>query len=327
MDMFSRRSIALSFIFMASTWAGTVIAQTKAFVPLTSFDKKDPVLPLNMVPAPGEPILRIGQHASLATIDHSYQMSSSLAATTPLCPPDKAGLTDGFQVFTYSLTNDMAASLAFWGKGELSKSDKVILYQFAWYKDVLAADGSTEGRCGAGIMLVLRISNLQGDLSLTLPTLAATAQLGQSAITYRLGTFGLSGAAIDAAIPSASTIGKFDTESYAALLQTITSVQSAYKAGSANFIVKPRPIAVSFPVMVQDADKRVAIQILTMRQIAQGKSCHDAKGSIPSHDQASDNIVADTYASITGSSCGFFSSQPSAEIRAKEAAILKEYGI
>lgn len=86
MDMFSRRSIALSFIFMASTWTGAVIAQTKAFVPLTSFDQRAPVLPLKMVPAPGEPILRIGQYASLATIDHSYQMSNSLAATPPPVP-------------------------------------------------------------------------------------------------------------------------------------------------------------------------------------------------------------------------------------------------
>lgn len=254
--------------------------------------------------------------------------AATAAVNRLTCPTDKAGLTDGFQNFSYSLTNDQAATLSFWGKGELSASDKVVLYQFAWYKDLIADDGSIAGRCGSGVMLSLRVSNLQGNLSLTLPTLAATAQLGQSSITYKLGTFGLSGAAIDAAIPNASTVGRFDTDAYAALLQTIAAIQAAYKSPAADFKATPRLIAASYPPqMTVGADLRAVVELLAIRQISKGKSCWDARSYIPNRDQNSDNIVADTYASVAGTSCGYFDGKPNADTRGRAAALLSKYGL
>lgn len=300
-------------------------ADSKILVPVTSFDKNAPVL--NPAALPSNKLKIHPSIFSTETTTLPTGSSTSTALVRSTCPTNKSGLTDGFQVFTYSLTSDMAAALSFWGKSDLSATDKVVLYQFTWYKDILSADGSVEGRCGAGVMLALRVSNLQANLALTLPTLAATSQLGQSTITYKLGTFGLSGASIDAAIPNASTIGKFDTESYAALMQSISQVQTAYKSNSSDFVVTPRPIAVSFSVPTPGSDTTIAIQAFAMRQIAQGKSCRDAKSPVPSRDSNTDGIVENVYLSVAGKGCSVFSGSPDGDIQKKVTDLMALYGI
>src|ERR1700733_12092724 len=58
------------------------------------------------------------------------------------CPTNKAGLTDGYQVFVYSLSSDAAASLSLFAKADISINDKVLLYYFMWYKDILDTSGA-----------------------------------------------------------------------------------------------------------------------------------------------------------------------------------------
>lgn len=252
---------------------------------------------------------------------------ADVAVAPPACPTDKTGLTDGYQLFTYSLTTDAASSLSIWAKGELKASDRVVLYQFAWYKDILNPDGTVDARCGAGVMLALKISSLQANLSLELPTLAATAQLGQSSITYKINTFGLSGNAIDESIPSASAIGKFNTESYAALMLSISKIQDSYKAPAGQLLVTPRIIAQSYPASTQGFDTTVAVQAFSLRQIASGKNCKEAKAVVPDKDANILSIIESTYTSISGKGCGAFSAAPSPAIQTKANELLRRYGL
>jgi hypothetical protein len=244
------------------------------------------------------------------------------AAAIPCQNMTKASLTDGFQTFAYSLTREAAVSLNFWGSSDLSASDRVVLYQFAWYKDNVEQDGAVGSRCGAGVILALKVSNAKTTLDITLPTLAANAQLGQVSIQYKLSTFGLSGNAINAAIPSAAAIGKFDTESYAALMQSITSIQNSYKANATELTVTPRLISAAIPTSGPGFETTIAIQTFAINQLALGNSCRRAKDSVPDRDGISDGLVSEVYSSL-GASCGIL--PPSGAIRQKARDLLARY--
>src|SRR5690606_3463354 len=254
--MKAKRSSQFSLFLIATIFSSFVYsAQEKVLMPVTDLENKNGTLAHKLFEK-GVNGLSIEKYSSVVD---SKALASEQAPSVP-CPTNKAGLTDGYQLFTYSLTNDAASSLSLWAKAEIKASDKVVLYQFAWYKDLLNADGSINARCGSGVMLALKISDANVDMSLELPTLAATAQLGRSFITYKLNTFGLSGSAIDASIPNAASIGKFDTESYAALMQSIGKVQDSYKAAANELVVTPRLIAISYPSLPQNFEKNIVIQ-------------------------------------------------------------------
>jgi len=297
-------------------------AQDKILMPVTGLNMKADKTPAAF--------LNKGVYGIKTGILSTFIDTKSLTTTEGLatiCPTNKAGLTDGYQLFTYSLTNDAAASLSFWGKDEIKTSDKVVLYQFAWYKDILNTDGSTDARCGSGVMLALKISDAQANLSLELPMLAATAQLGHSSISYKINTFGLSGKAIDDSIPSAAAIGKFNTESYATLMQSISKIQESYKAPSGELVVTPRLIALSYPALTQGFDTTIAVQGYVLRQIADGKSCREAKSGSPDKDSNIDTVIENTYTAISGKNCGLFGGKPSASTQNKAKALLAQYGL
>lgn len=314
-------------------WQNVILAGI-ACMPVFVYSASDKFLmPVTQLKNGGEvptALFQQGKHGlSIGTFSTIIDTKSlqRLEGAPPVCPTEKSGLTDGYQLFTYSLTNDAAAALSFWGKAEIKASDKVVLYQFAWYKDVLAADASVDARCGAGVMLALKISDAQANASLELPTLAATAQLGQSAISYKINTFGLSGPAIDESIPSAAAIGKFNTESYAALMQSIGKIQDSYKAPAGQLTVTPRLIARSYPGISPGFDTTIAAQAFALRQVASGKKCRDAKMSSPDNDAGVSAIIENVYTALAGKGCGYFDGPPSGDAQGNARALLAKYGL
>ena len=281
-----------------------------------------PVTPFGVGGASGVDLSKLGEMAGNKMLSAA---ATPDAVVTGLCDSlGKNGLSDGFQIFAYSLTRDAAVSMSMWAEADIASSDRVVLYHFAWFRDNFAGDRSLDSRCGAGVMLALKVSGLNASTDLSLPTLAANAQLKQATIQYRLSTFGLSGKAINDAIPSATAIGQFNTESYAALMQSISKIQSSYTASSADLTVTPRLISVSAgktPLLTT-----VAVQAYALRQVALGTTCKNAKNGVHQKSALTDSLVQEVYTTL-GGSCQFTSGAPKAEVRDLAKSLLTKHGL
>jgi len=269
--------------------------------------------------------------ASLLVGDEFQEIQASASdiqtVSQMTCPPTKAGLTDGWSVFTYSLDRNAAAGLNLYAKAEVSASDRVVLYHFMWHKEI-EQNGELIARCGSGVSLALKISNFKADMSVDLPMLAANAQLGLASITYKLGTFGVSGQPIDQVAPAASAVGKFNTESYAALMKAVDGVQAAGTAGT-NVTFTPRLVNVVQLAPLDDGETRTAlIKTLVLGGIAKGTRCKDARAMVPSRDASSDALVDRFYKSLMRSSaCTSFDQGPNQSEKNRAAAELAAFKI
>jgi hypothetical protein len=269
--------------------------------------------------------------ASLLAGDSIQKIQASAsdiqAVSQITCPPNKTGLTDGWNMFTYSLDKNAAADLNLYAKAEISASDRVVLYHFMWYKEI-EQNGDVIGRCGSGVALALKISNFKSDMSVELPMLAANAQLGLASITYKLGTFGLSGQPIDRAAPAASAVGKFDTESYAALMRSVDQIQAAGADGT-GVTFTPRLVNIVQPPPSDDGDTRSAlIKTLVLGSIAKGTRCRDARALVPSRDTRTDALVDLYYKTFMRSSaCSSFDQGPNQSEKNKAASELAAFKI
>jgi hypothetical protein len=159
--------------------------------------------------------------------------------------------------------------------------------------------------------------------------LAANAQLGQATISYRLGTFGLAGAPIDAAAPTARQVGKFDTQSYAALMSAIDKIQAAGAAGT-NVTFNPRLVQIiqEDSTTNQSFSRVTLIQSFAIGRLAKGDKCPTAKAALPSRNGETDAIVERTYkARMRSSACTAFDGGPNNGEKASAAADLATFGI
>jgi len=161
------------------------------------------------------------------------------------CPANKEGLTDGFELYYNSVSRAEAISLKFFAQADLKATDRVLIYYNIWYKDVQRENGSVAFRCGAGMALILKISKAEANMSL--PFLAARAELGKNRIQYKLRTIGLSGAGVDAAIPSAAGLTKFDVGAYAKLETALDKLLAAARKTPATITFTPRIVETGAP--------------------------------------------------------------------------------
>lgn len=256
-------------------------------------------------------------------IGPSDQQVTAAAATD--CGDSINDLTDGWKIFTYNLDRNAALSLNLFGPMDLAASDKVIVYHFMWYKDVFDGENVLVGRCGAGVELVLKSSSLNATVEFTLPAIAASTELGQSQVQYSLATFGVSGTAINAAIPQASAVGKFDTQAYAALMGAIDKVQAAGAAGT-NVTFAPKLVAMPGGVSPAEVDGAL-IRVTALRQIARGASCSAARAAIPNRSSTTDGMVDNFYRGFTHANvCSMFGSVSASE-RQRAISTLGRFGI
>lgn len=246
---------------------------------------------------------------------------------TQTCGAGKASLTDGWQVFAYSLDRNAAIALNLFGTGELSATDKVIIYHFTWYQDVLDADGTVTARCGSGVQLALKATNLSASAQVTLPALAASTQLGLASVEYRLSTFGLSGPPIDAAAPAAGAVGRFDAQAYAELMSSIDKVRLAGTTGT-NVLFTPRIIAIPNGGESTTGLRQTLIEITALRHLARGSSCSAARAAIPGRNGETDAFVDQFYKSFARPGvCGVIGGGVRQAERDRAALELTRFGI
>ena len=240
------------------------------------------------------------------------------------CPSNLAGLTDGWGVFSYWVSNSAAASFNLYAAGELSANDKVMVWHQVYYKDIIDVDGYTVMRCGAGVKLVLKVSGVSGDVKASLPFLAASAELGHASVELKFNTFGLSGAAISALIPDSTKIGNFNTNGYAEIFKAIDSIRDAVADPSITVSVSPRPIAIGFPTIDSDGVDHSLAQAYALKFLSQGKKCSVAKAGMPDPQENYSQDVELAYNSIA-EKCSRWSS-PSDKSKADALERLQRFG-
>lgn len=264
----------------------------------------------------------VGSGATAATVQVD---TKQMAQTTGLsCPKDKTGLTDGYDMFAYSLDRKAATELQLYGAASLNAGDRVVLYQWMWYKDIQDAAGKPTARCGSGISLALKVKNFSGSMSTSLPFLAASAQLDQTEIEYRLYTFGISGTAINSAFPSASRLGEFNAQSYAELLSSIDKVQAAGNAaGGVTFTPKIVSVATDSPFI--DMSHQAAAYAYSLMQISRGQKCSAAKSSLAGADSSAGALVEDFYRGFFGKDACKQDIVPDTSIRQRASLLMSAH--
>lgn len=259
--------------------------------------------------------------------------STIAAATAKTCPnpaTNTNALSDGFDTFIYNLDRNAAINITGgFASGTLNASDRVVLYRFMWYKDLLDSSGKLVGRCGSGIQLALRITNAGANLKAGLPFLAASSQLGVFEVEYRMNTFGLAGPGVNSAVPQASTVGQFNADSYAALLRSIDKIKdNIITQGPANLItVTPRLIEIPNDSPVESFDRQVAVQARVLGLLSKGVKCSVAKARIPLRNNLTDNLVDSVYRSVLGGKACQDDAVPPQAARESVAALLTELKI
>jgi hypothetical protein len=268
----------------------------------------------------------LGTHSILQNSMVALAASDVSVAQTTACPADKAGLTDGFIQTGYSLTRSAAIAMNLFVSAELNANDKAYLYHVMWYKDIKAPAGNVTTRCGSGIMLALKIVNAGGKISSSLPTFAANAELNLQEVSFKLFTVGLSGDAINNAIPAASRVGKFDADAYAAFLTGLDKVQSSVAANPmVGITFTPTIIAINNGEVANDIQINPAIQAAAVGAISQGKKCSDTQATIPPSDPSSRAAVAEVYKAWMGETACSMNLAPDSIVKASAKNVLTTY--
>src|SRR5262249_21964462 len=102
------------------------------------------------------------------------------------------------QSYAYTLTSDMAAKLSILTSASISASRAKSVHVLEWAKFVdLERDDGSVLRWGCAARLCITVSKTQGQGSMSLPFLAAEAQLGQIEASWMLNIRGARGSKIE----------------------------------------------------------------------------------------------------------------------------------
>ncbi len=143
----------------------------------------------------------------------------------------------------------MAAKLGFpFGTLSGSGRERVIVLEFSRSAPCLAGDG-TELRYGVAVRLAVKVSKYEARTSLTLPVVAAEAQLGRVEAQSMLLVRGYVGAKLGSLIPA---LEAFSVESYVNLMQRVSQIQALISQDTAN--IRPALLHVP-PNEVEDEGK------------------------------------------------------------------------
>lgn len=298
--------------------------KTLNYFPIIDWQKTEIQTPKDLLPLKNQQLLPAAQPSSF---EKTLQKQVSTLSTMPTisCPQDLAGLTDGWEVFTSQISNKAAASLNYFVEADLSDDDQVILYNFVYYKDIFGPGIKVAYRCGAGVMLALKVSRTDGKASLSLPFLAASAELGHAKVEFRMKTIGVSGAEINKIVPDAQRIGAFDTKGYAETFSTINKLRDVVAKGGAGVTVVPRPLAISFQTVDPTKVDIGLARVHALKSILSKHSCSKSQDQLPGTNEILEKEVEIVYYAVTGN-CGSWSSPDDSEAQ-KAATLLTRFKI
>jgi hypothetical protein len=159
------------------------------------------------------------------------------------------------------------------GKHCLGPSDQRILY-------------------GSAVRLRVGVSNFTGDIKLTLPFIAASAEVGSARAQYHLSVRGYKGTAIAELIPEP---GDFDVQSYVGLIEKIAAIQKLITQDIDNVV--PVRLGIEAPDNPQAVLRSSVGTVWALGQIADGRGLAEALRAFDWSSEASSAITS-TYTSL-----------------------------
>lgn len=228
----------------------------------------------------------------------------------------KATQLSRWETQSWSLGVDYAAKLGFpMAGGEISGAERIFLQEFSRSKDV-DAGGGLKVRYGVAVRLLVRVSEMRTAMSLTLPIIAANAELGAARAESRLLVVGYNGQGLAKLIPKPK---QFNVENYVELVDSVGRIQELIASDVANVAPEPLEVPESVVGPGSDYDKAVAIA-WALSSLAEGRNCEWARRELPAATEEMRNLVEHVYAEFTDN--GARGEAPPAAARAKARARL-----
>ena len=169
---------------------------------------------------------------------------------------------------TYDLSWEGASSLNIpvFGGATASSSSRVVVYEWSRFTEVDAANGGKD-RWGFAIRFCLTVSKSSADVSMSLPYLAAEAQLGQIEAGWNMQVKGISGAKIEKAILPPKEL---NVETFVLARQSLLQLVGAISDTSS--VINPVFLLNIPPATTMDEYKEIVIKTFVVASLAKGKN-------------------------------------------------------
>lgn len=207
-----------------------------------------------------------------------------LAFTPEECaePPKAEELSDWNQ-YDYDLDARMAAKLGFgFGGLNISSSQRLLVREFTRSKVCSGEDGKRY-RYGTAVRLIVKVNNIAGGGSLTLPFVAAETQFGRMEASSSLKVIGYVGSQLAGILPPFRT---FNVDAYAEMSTKMNEVKRLIGEDVEN--VRPEKLGVEVDSDEQQMDVKEALGLIWgLTCAAKGKSCKEARDEYPDREDPS----------------------------------------
>jgi len=215
----------------------------------------------------------------------------------------------------YDLTVSAASELQIPVAGSASGgfNRRVIVLERAGFRRIVSTD--VERQYGYAIRLCVTVNRWQADTKISLPFLAASAQLGAIEAQWILQVIGLSGKEIDGAILPPTEL---NVDTFVIAKQSLEKIIAALRAPGTSF--QPRLIAEIRAPDAEERELRASVaRAYALSSIERGRSLEDAKRHLGSDDGVVQDALATVYERFGGLT--FAGDAPSPEVRRRAAQL------
>jgi len=200
---------------------------------------------------------------------------------------------------SYDLTLTRAADLSIPVVGSVGggMNRRVVVLERIAYRPLVGTSG-TEYHFGYAIRLCVTVNKWDANMKVSLPFLAASAQMGQVEASWMLQVLGLAGKKVSevAAPPT-----ELNVETFVLAKQSLTALIAAVNDTSTNF--EAYQLATLVPEQKRDEElRRGAAKTYALSRIARRSSLQDALNRIGSDDVVINSSIEDVYNAIADGS-------------------------
>ena len=184
----------------------------------------------------------------------------------------------GFKVFQRSLNSSVASTLGFSGlfSASADMNSRAVIYEAFLFTDKYAQQplGGLifATRWGAGLRLVLKVTDIKGAGSLGIGAVAAKVELGQAAAQFEIEGIGISDPKILGALPGP---GDFDYTNYQKILSATDKVKSFMAKNQEDLTPRPFQVGLVQPPE-RDLIERSRSVVYAVRRIAKRVTMSEA---------------------------------------------------
>jgi hypothetical protein len=221
---------------------------------------------------------------------------------SPVAPKPTAGIPTSLAELnqqvsrTYDLSVTAAGQLSIPVVGSVSGGfdRRVVVLERKAYKEI--TENQIKYQYGYAIRLAITVNKITGGIKLTLPFLAASAEVGTIEGKWILQVAGLAGPKIDAAILPPTELR---VETFVLAKQSLTKVINAINHATTTFSAVQ--VGVVKPPDVVEREYRISIgRAYALGRIEKGRSIRDAIDDIETGDDVTRDTISDTYKEYAG---------------------------